>query len=60
MEAGHTLAGKFQQAFIKTVKFRESPKPEELNKQLTLVCEQFIGIYSAIKHLTIRVEKKKK
>ena len=60
MEAGHTLAGKFQQAFIKTVKFRESPKPEELNKQLTLVCEQFIGIYSAIKNLTIRVEKKKK
>ena len=60
MEAGHTLAGKFQQAFIKTVKFRESPKPEELNKQLTLVADQFVGIYSAVKNLTIRVEKKKK
>ena len=60
MEAGHTLAGQFQQAFIKTIKFRESPKPEELNKQLSLICEQFIGIYSAIKNLTIRVEKKKK
>lgn len=60
MEAGHTLASKFQQAFIKTVKFRDSPKPEELNKQLTLVADQFVGIYSAVKNLTIRVEKKKK
>ena len=49
MEAGHSLAGKFQQDFIKTVKFRESPKPEELNKQLTLICQQFNGIYTAIK-----------
>ena len=60
IEAGHFLAAKFTQAFIKTVKFRESPKPDELNKQLTLVADQFIGIYSAIKNLTIRVEKKKK
>ena len=60
IEAGHLLAAKFTQAFIKTVKFRESPKPDELNKQLTLVADQFVGIYSAIKNLTIRVEKKKK
>ncbi len=60
IEAGHILASKFNQAFIKTVKFRESPKPEELNKQLTLVADQFDGIYKAIKNLTIRVEKKKK
>ena len=60
IEAGHILASKFTQAFIKTVKFRESPKPEELNKQLTLVADQFDGIYKAIKNLTIRVEKKKK
>lgn len=60
IEAGHFLAAKFTQAFIKTVKFRESPKPDELNKQLTLVADQFVGIYSAIKNLTIRVEKKKK
>jgi hypothetical protein len=58
MEAAHVLASKFQQAFIKTIKFRESPKPEELNKQLTLVAEQFPVIFSAIKNLTIRVEKK--
>ena len=60
MEAGHVLASKFTQAFIKTVKFRESPKPEELNKQLALVAEQFPAIFSAVKNLTIRVEKKVK
>lgn len=58
MEAGQALASKFTQAFFKTVKFRESPKPEELQKQLTLVATQFNSIYIAIKNLTIRVEKK--
>lgn len=60
MEAGHVLASKFTHAFIKTIKFRESPKPEELNKQLSLVADQFAIIYSTIKNLTIRVEKKVK
>ena len=60
MEAGRVLASQFTQAFIKTVKFREGPKPEELNKQLNLVITQFNSIYSAVKNLTIRVEKKKK
>jgi hypothetical protein len=58
MEAAHILASKFQQAFIKTIKFRESPKPEELNKQLLLVADQFATIFSVVKNLTIRVEKK--
>jgi len=60
MEAAQILAGKFSKAFIKSVKFRESPKPEELTKQLTLVGDQFLSIYSAIKNLTIRVERKLK
>jgi hypothetical protein len=60
MEAAHILASKFTQAYIKTIKFREAPKPEELNKQLGLVNDQFDKIFSAIKNLTIRVEKKSK
>jgi hypothetical protein len=60
MEAAHILASKFSQAYIKTIKFREAPKPEELNKQLNLVIEQFPKIFSAVKNLTIRVEKKSK
>jgi hypothetical protein len=60
MEAAHILASKFSQAYIKTIKFREAPKPEELNKQLNLVIDQFDKIFSEIKNLTIRVEKKPK
>jgi len=60
MEAGRILASKFTEAFIKTIKFRETPKLDELIKQLKLVCKQFGSIYSSIKNLTIRVERKKK
>jgi hypothetical protein len=59
MEAAHILASKFTHAYIKTVKFRESPMPEELYKQLGLVMEQFDKIFSSIKNLTIKVDKKK-
>jgi hypothetical protein len=37
IDAAHHLAQRFNQAFIKTVKFREFPKPNELVKQLNLV-----------------------
>jgi len=60
MEAGRILASKFKEAFIKTIKFREAPKLDELLKQLKLVCAQFGSIYLSIKNLTIRVERKKK
>ena len=60
MEAGRILASRFTEAFVKTIKFREAPKLDELIKQLKLVCLQFSSIYSSIKNLTIRVEKKRK
>ena len=60
MEAGEHLANQFETAFIKTVKFREAPKIEELNKQLKLVNEEFNVIYSSAKNLTIKVERKQK
>jgi len=60
MEAGRILASRFTEAFVKTIKFREAPKLDELIKQLKLVSLQFSSIYSSIKNLTIRVEKKKK
>ena len=60
MEAGRILASKFSEAFIKTIKFREAPNLDELLKQLKLVHVQFGSIYSSIKKLTIRVERKKK
>ena len=60
MEAGRILASRFTMAFIKTIKFRESPKLDELIKQLKLVVKQFSSIYISVKNLTIRVERKKK
>ena len=60
IEAGRILASKFKKAFIKTIKFRESPKLDELLNQLKLVSKQFGTIYSSIKNLTIRIERKKK
>ena len=60
MEAGKILASNFIHAVIKTVKFMESPKLDELNKQLNLVLNQFNTIFSSSKNLTVRVEKKKK
>jgi hypothetical protein len=58
IEAGRILANCFTEAFVKTVKFKEAPKLEELNKQLILVKNQFTSICSAAKNLTIKVEKK--
>ena len=59
IEAGKFLANCFKEAFIKTVKFKENPNPDELNKQLILVKNQFNAIHSSIKNLTVRVEKRK-
>ena len=60
IEAGRILASNFNEAFIKAIKFREAPKLDELLKQLKLVAQQFGSIYSSIKNLTIRIERKKK
>ena len=57
LDAAHHLAQKFKQAFIKTVKFREFPKPNELVKQLNLVIQKFDEIINSPKNLTIRLEK---
>jgi len=58
MDAAHVLGQQFKQTMIKTIKFRESPKPDELMKQQELVSEKFEQIYTAIRNLTIRLEKK--
>jgi len=47
----------FSQAMIKTIKFRENPRPDELVKQLDLVFDKFEQIYMSIRNLTIRLEK---
>lgn len=58
MDAAHHLAMRFQKSLIKTVKFREFPRPNELVKQLNLVINKFDEICNSVKNLTIKLEKK--
>lgn len=51
------LGREFNMALIKTIKFRECPKPEELVKQQDLMTEKFEFIYTQCRNLTIRLEK---
>ena len=59
IDAAHHLAKKFSSALIKTVKFREFPRPNELVKQLSLIADKFDEICNGVKNLTIRLEKNK-
>lgn len=59
MEAARHIAKLFENSFIKTVKFKETPTPEELIKQLNLVIQKLDHICSAPRNLTIRLERKK-
>ena len=57
LEAAYNLASQFQNAFIKTIKFRECPSPQELTKQIELVSGQFPHIVQAAKNLTVRLQR---
>lgn len=58
IDAAHHLAERFDQALIKTVKFREFPRPTELVKQLNLVINRFPEMCTSAKNLTIKLEKR--
>ena len=57
IDAAHTLAQCYQNACIKTIKFRDCPNPDELVKQLDLVYEKFEKICTSGKNMTIRLER---
>lgn len=60
IESAHGLSDKFQDGYVKAIKFKEFPKIEELISQLNLVLDKFNFIYSACKNWTITVDRKKK
>ena len=62
IEAGKSLNKYFNNnnCFIKTILFRKEPNLNEMNKQLLLVSNQFLKIYSRTKNINIKVEKKKR
>jgi hypothetical protein len=58
MDAVHVMGNEFAQALIKTVKFRDTPTPEELAKQLELVSQKFEKILLNARSLKISLERK--
>ena len=59
LEASHQLKEIFADGYIKTIKFKESPQPMELIKELKIILSQFDVILSNIRNLSIKVAKKK-
>jgi len=58
LDAAHQLAMEFDKALIKTIKFKEFPKPNELVRQLSLVISKFDEIVNGSRNVTIKLEKK--
>ena len=57
-EAAFKLNCLFNECYIKTIKFKDQPKPDELLKELKLVKKQINYIHSAVRNISIKVEKK--
>lgn len=57
MKAAHHLAKEFEKSFIKTVKFKEQPRIEDLIKQHGVVKDKMEHLYASLKDLTIRLER---
>lgn len=60
IEAGKLLNKTFRNSIIKTIKFQEGPKIDELIKQLKLIDTKFNLIYSFSKNVNIKIDKKQK
>eukprot|EP01067_Filipodium_phascolosomae_P000007 Filipodium_phascolosomae@DN1004_c0_g1_i1.p1 len=58
LDAVHVMGREFAQALVKTIKLRENPTPEELSKQLELVCTKFETICMSPRSLKIGLERK--
>ena len=58
MDAVHVMGSEFAEALVKTIKFRETPTPEELAKQLELVHQKFEKIILNARNLKISLERK--
>ena len=58
IEAAQHLANTFNNALIKTIKFKELTKPNELVKQLNLLINKFEEIVNSSRSVSIKLEKK--
>ncbi|KAK6590872.1 hypothetical protein RS030_111872 [Cryptosporidium xiaoi] len=58
MEAVHILGREFSESLVKTVKLKETPTPDELYKQLSLINSNFESICLNARNLRIVLEKR--
>lgn len=58
MEAVHILGREFSESLVKTIKMKESPTPDELFKQLSLINTKFENICLNARNLKIVLEKR--
>lgn len=58
IEAANYLSRNFNKTIVKTVKMKERPRLEELAKQLEVLLGKFDRIYTTLRSLSIRLEKK--
>ena len=58
MDAVHVMGSEFAEALVKTIKFRETPTPDELAKQLDLVAQKFEKILLNARNLKISLERR--
>ena len=56
LEAGKKLASEVGKCFIKTIKFKEHPEPDDIIKQINLILNKFNYIYLKEKNLSITIE----
>ena len=56
LEAGKKLASEIDKCFIKTIKFKEHPDPDDIIKQINLILNKFNYIYSRKKNLSITID----
>ena len=58
IEAAANMTKLFKQVIVKTVKLKPCPNPEELIKELNVILQKFEQIYTTLRNLTIKLEKK--
>ena len=56
LNAGKKLGFEIKNCFIKTIKFKEYPEPEDIINQINLIIYNFNYIYSKTKNLTITIK----
>lgn len=59
-DAAKRMCSGFTESYLKVIKLIETPRPEQMTKQLILVADQFIKIHSIVRNRVILIGKRNK